>query len=254
MGPRCRGYRSGQCGRRCRGGPSLARGRDPLPRPWPHGRAQAALSPGASPPVCLCVFIPAPAWPSPHFCWPGASAPAHAPQSLSSPKQPREGVCEHLSQGRSLLCPQPLPGVKPRMVPAPPAPPSLSPPCSLCSSRRGLPAVPPTRQARSCPKALARAVAPPMTFQVAGSLLRPVLRSNAAFPRGLRWDMHRPSPHCPETLPAPRSWILSPSLLTTCVPMSGTGPGTRQVPRSLNSITQTLLCPFPHPLAIYLFI
>ena len=54
------------------------------------------------------------------------------------------------------------PCIKPQVLPtspqgpARPAPsPAPSPPCSLCSSQRGLLAVPPTHQAQSCPRAFA---------------------------------------------------------------------------------------------------
>lgn len=103
----------------------------------------------------LSVFIPAPAWPSPHHAPrdqqgtlrpaldPGSAGllPSPAPPARpSSPQRPPGGAREHPIKFR-FLCPQPArtptsPGEKPKSSPRPQRPcrPALSPPLALPSS------------------------------------------------------------------------------------------------------------------------
>ena len=101
-----------------------------------------------------------------------SSQPHH--HSLSSPHQPLEGACERLSQAPPLLCPQPSrapttlsENLRPRAahealqdLPGLSQPPFASPvsPAPTLLQKHGLPAVPPTHQTESCPKAFVYAV------------------------------------------------------------------------------------------------
>ena len=166
---------------RFRGGPTG------LPfAPAGPGGWSSALSPLFTPfclqsPSWVCPHLTpptAPTWVRPPSAPPG---PRYSPPSWS-PAPPSPPVCpphnsqwQHQSQVTSPLCPQPSRaptslGVKAQFLPVahkvlhdlpcplPALPSSLSPPRSLCFRHTGLLTVPPTRQARSCPRAFAWAV------------------------------------------------------------------------------------------------
>lgn len=168
------------------------------PRGWGHAMSQS--------PTCPSVPAPSPAhsvcsgriWPllmasilvQPGHLPPGPErVPRPWPPSPSSPRQPPEGTCEHLSQvmsssahtlqgshlplGRSRSPPKAHKALHDLLPPSLPSPRPTSPPRSLCSSHRGLLAIPLMNQALSCPRAFARAVLKCLPLRpVHGSLSR----------------------------------------------------------------------------------